>query len=67
MQSGRSYIQDPGYLIDKMKRITKVREGFFIVTADLIGLYPSTPHKERILGPGRFHGIRRIGGICRKL
>ena len=46
MQSGWSYVRD---FIDKMKRIGKVPEGPFLVTADVIGLYPSIPHKERIL------------------
>ena len=32
-----------------MKRIGKVPEGFFLVTADVVGLYPSIPHKEGIL------------------
>ena len=49
MQSGWSYIRDSGDFIDKMKRIGKVPEGSFLVTADVVGLYPSIPHKERIL------------------
>ena len=32
-----------------MKRIGKVPEGSFLVTADVVGLYPSIPHKEGIL------------------
>ena len=32
-----------------MKRIEKVPEGSFLVTADAVGLYPSIPHKEWIL------------------
>ena len=48
MQSGWSYIRDSGDFIDKMKRIGKVPEGSFLVTADVVGLYPSIPHKERI-------------------
>ena len=49
MQSGWSYFQDSGDFVDKMKRIGKVPEGSFLVTADLICLNPSIPHKERIL------------------
>ena len=49
MQSGWSYIQDSRDFIDKMKRIGKVPEGSFLVTADVVGLYPSIPHKEGIL------------------
>ena len=32
-----------------MKRIGKVPEGSFLVKADVVGLYPSIPHKEGIL------------------
>ena len=32
-----------------MKRIGKVPEGPFLVIADMVGLYPSIPHKEGIL------------------
>ena len=49
MQSGWSYIRDSGDFIDKMKRIGKVPEGSFLVTADVVDLYPSIPHKEGIL------------------
>ena len=47
MQSGWSYIQDSGDFIDKMKRIGKVPEGYFLVTADVVGLYPSIPQMRR--------------------
>ena len=30
-------------------KIEKVPEGSFLVTADVVGLYPSIPHKEGIL------------------
>ena len=49
MESGWSYVRDSGDFIDKMKRIGKVPEGSFLVTADVVGLYPSIPHKEGIL------------------
>ena len=49
MQSSWSYIQGSGDFIDKMKRIGKVPEGSFLVTADVVGLYPSIQHKEGIL------------------
>ena len=32
-----------------MKRIGKVPEGSFLVTADVVGVYPSIPHKEGTL------------------
>ena len=43
-----SYIRDSGDFIDKMKRIGKIPEGSFLVTADVVGLYPSIPHNEGI-------------------
>ena len=49
MQSGWSYIRDSGNFIEKMKRIGKVPEASFLVTADVVGLYPSIPHKEMTL------------------
>ena len=49
MQSGWSYIRDFGDFIDKMKRIGKVPESSSLVTADVVGLYPSIPHKEGII------------------
>ena len=49
MQSDCSYIQHSGNFIDKMKRIGKVPEGSFLVTSDVVGLYPSMRHKEGIL------------------
>ena len=48
MQNGWSYIRDSGDFIDKMKRIGKIPEGSFLVTADVVGLYPSIPHSEGI-------------------
>ena len=49
MHSGWSYIRDSGDFIDKMKRIGKVPDSSFLVTADVVGLYPNIPHKEGIL------------------
>ena len=48
MQNGWSYIRDSGDFTDKMKRIGKIPEGSFLVTADVVGLYPSIPHIEGI-------------------
>ena len=49
MQSDWSYIRDSGDFIVKMKRTAKVPEGSFLVTAGVVGLYPSIPHKVGIL------------------
>ena len=47
MHNGWSYIRDSGDFIDKMKKIGKIPE-CFLVTADVVGLYPSIPHNECI-------------------
>ena len=44
MQNGWSYIRDSDDFIDKMKRIGKIPEGSFLVSADVVGLCPSIPH-----------------------
>ena len=46
MQSGWSYNQDSGDFIDMMKRIRTVPEGSFLVTADVVCVYPSISHNE---------------------
>ena len=48
MQNDWSYIRDSVDFIDKMKRIGKIPDGSFLVTADVVGLYPSIPHSEGI-------------------
>ena len=47
MQSDWSYIRDSADFIDKMK-IGKVPEDSFLVTADVVGLYPSIPYRDGI-------------------
>ena len=41
-------IFETGDFIDKLKKIEKFPEGCFLVTADVVGLYPSIPHNEGI-------------------
>ena len=41
-------IFETGNFIDKMKRILKIPEDSFLVTADVVVLYPSIPHNEGI-------------------
>ena len=45
MRNGWSYILDSGDLDYKMKRLGKVHEESFLVTTDVVGLYPSILHK----------------------
>ena len=49
IHSSWSYIGDSGDFIDKIKRIGKIPKGYFLETADVVGLYPSIPNKEGIL------------------
>ena len=49
MRNGWSYIGDSADFIDKIKRLGKIPKGYFLVTADVVGLYPSIPRKEEIL------------------
>ena len=44
MQESWSYIKDAGDIIKKIKNIGKIPEGAILVTADVIGLYPSISH-----------------------
>ena len=45
MQKGKSYIKDSGDFINKIKSIENIPEGSILVTADVVGLYPSIPHE----------------------
>ena len=44
MQKSWSYIKDSGDFIDKIKGIKNIPENALLVTADVVGLYPSIPH-----------------------
>ena len=45
MQSSRSYIKDSGDFIKKIKNIGPIPKDSILVTADIVGLYPSIPHE----------------------
>ena len=45
MQKSWSYIKESGDFIEKIKRICNIPEDAILVTADLVGLYPSIPHE----------------------
>ena len=44
MQEGWSYIKDSGDFIKKLKNIDNIPQDNTMVTADVVGLYPSIPH-----------------------
>ena len=45
MQRGKSCIKDSGDFINKIKSLQNISEGAILVTADVVGLYPSIPHE----------------------
>ena len=46
MKQGESYIRDAGDFLTKLKASGEVPKGAILVTADVVGLYPSIPHSE---------------------
>ena len=46
MQKGRSYIKDTGHFLEKLRQLGQVPENAILVTADVVGLYPSIPHRD---------------------
>ena len=46
MKEGKSYIKDTADFLDKLKDLGEIRDGAILVTADVVGLYPSIPHTE---------------------
>ena len=46
MKSGTSYIKDTNDFLTKLKNLKKVPDNAILVTADVVGLYPSIPHNE---------------------
>ena len=45
MQESWSYIKDSADFINKIGQIGDIPENAILVTADVVGLYPSIPHK----------------------
>ena len=43
MQTGWSYIKDSGDFIKKINNLESIPENAILVTADVVGLYPSIP------------------------
>ena len=44
MRKGLSYVKDSGDFISKIKQIGYVLENAILITADVVGLYPSIPY-----------------------
>ena len=45
MQSSWSYIENSSDFLRKIKQIVNLPENSILVTADVVGLYPSIPHE----------------------
>ena len=45
MQKSWSYIKDSGDFINKTKNLSTIPDNVILVTADVVGLYPSIPHE----------------------
>ena len=44
MQNGNSYLRDSSHFLERIKSIYSVPDNAMLVTADVVGLYPSIPH-----------------------
>ena len=45
MQKEKSYIKDSGDFMNKIKKLQNIPDGAILVTADVVGLFPSIPHE----------------------
>ena len=46
MQSAKSYVKDTGGSLRKIKELEKVDDGATLITADIVGFYPSLPLED---------------------
>ena len=62
MQEGDSYIKDTGDFLNKIKNINAIPENAILVTADVVGLYPSMVwrHLERHWIKGKYIKYPRV-------
>ena len=44
MKAGKSYIKDTNDFLEKLKNLGIIPSNAILVTADVVGLYPSIPH-----------------------
>ena len=44
MKEGKMYTKDTAHFLGKLKDSREIPEGATLVTADVVGLYPSIPH-----------------------
>ena len=48
MREGMSYIKDSNDFMHKIKDLKYIPNDALLVTADVVGLYPSIPHETRL-------------------
>ena len=48
MQNGRLYIKDFNDFIKKIKHLKNILDNNILLTVDVVGLYPSIPHKAEL-------------------
>ena len=46
MRGGKSYVKDTGDFLEKLKSLGKIPYNSILITADVVGLYPSIPHGD---------------------
>ena len=46
MKHGNLYIKDTGDFLEKLRRIGEIPKGAILVTADVVGFYPSTSYDD---------------------
>ena len=46
MNQGNSYIKDTVDFLEKVRPIGEIPQGAILVTAEVVGLYPSIPHEK---------------------
>ena len=44
MKAGKSYVKDTSDFLEKLKNLGTIPSNAILVTADVVGLYPSIPH-----------------------
>ena len=49
MQGGKSYIKDSGHFLEKIKTLRCIPGNALLVTADVVGLYPSISHQGGLI------------------
>ena len=49
MQSGKSYNKDSRHFLEKIKTLGCIPDNAILVTADVVGLYPSIPHQAGLI------------------